>query len=123
MSNLQEIQDELQSKRKELQHELSRIDAAISALSGLGRQTAASASTPALHTGRRILSIGARRRIAAAQRARWAKVWAGKVGAQKKGAASVGSKKPRVMSLDARRRIAAAQRARWAKVRAQKKAA
>jgi hypothetical protein len=118
MSNLQEIQDELQSKRKELQHELSRIDAAISALSGLGRQTATVSSNGDGHAGRRVLSIGARRRIAAAQRARWAKVRA-----QKKGIAAVGSKKPRVMSLDARRRIAAAQRARWAKVRSQKKAA
>jgi hypothetical protein len=118
MSNLQEIQDELQSKRKELQQELGRIDAAISALSGLGRQSATAVSSPAGHTGRRILSIGARRRIAAAQRARWAKVRA-----QKKGTVLAGPKKHRVMSIDARRRIAAAQRARWAKVRAQKKAA
>ena len=121
MSNLVEIQNELQSKRKELQHELSRIDAAISALSGLSRSSGSVSSTPAGHTGRRILSIGARRRIAAAQRARWAKVRA-----QKKGisvASSSTSKKHRVMSMDARRRIAAAQRARWAKVRAQKKAA
>jgi hypothetical protein len=123
MSNLQEIQDELQSKRKELQHELNRIDAAISALSGLGRPTATVTSAPAAETGRRILSIGARRRIAAAQRARWAKVRAGKTGAPKKEIAVVGQKKTRVMSADARRRIAAAQRARWARVRAQKKAA
>ena len=120
MSNLQEIQDQLQSKRKELQHELSRIDAAISALSGLGRQNGTGSATSVGHTGRRILSIGARRRIAAAQRARWAKVRA-----QKKGVSIVAAspKKHRVMSVDARRRIAAAQRARWAKVRAQKKAA
>jgi hypothetical protein len=119
MPNLLEIQNELQSKRKELQHELSRIDAAISALGGLSRQSATVSSNGAGHAGRRILSLGARRRIAAAQRARWAKVRA-----QKKGAVAAASpKKHRVMSLDARRRIAAAQRARWAKVRAQKKAA
>ena len=118
MPNLLEIQNELQSKRKELQHELSRIDAAISALSGLSRQSATVSSNGAGHPGRRLLSLGARRRIAAAQRARWAKVRA-----QKKGAVAAGPKKHRVMSLDARRRIAAAQRARWAKVRAQKKAA
>ena len=120
MSNLHEIQEELQSKRKELQHELSRIDAAISALNGLGRQGGSGSSTVSSHTGRRILSIGARRRIADAQRARWAKVRA-----QKKGVstAAASPKKHRVMSVDARRRIAAAQRARWAKVRAQKKAA
>jgi len=117
MSNLLQIQNELQAKRKELHQELSRIDAAISALSGIGRSSGASAET--ISTGRRVLSLGARRRIAAAQRARWAKVRA-----QKKGTAAVaGSKPARVMSLGARRRIAAAQRARWAKVRAQKKAA
>jgi len=70
MSNLVEIQNELQSKRKELQHELGRIDAAISALSGLSRQSVTASSNGAGPTGRRILSIGARRRIAAAQRAR-----------------------------------------------------
>jgi hypothetical protein len=118
MSNLVEIQNELQSKRKELQHEISRVDAAISALSGLNRQSVTVNSNGAGQTGRRILSIGARRRIAAAQRARWAKVRA-----QKKGTAASSPKKQRVMSLDARRRIAAAQRARWAKVRSQKKAA
>jgi hypothetical protein len=118
MSNLVEIQNELQTKRKELQHEISRIDAAISALSGLSRQSVTASSNGASQTGRRVLSIGARRRIAAAQRARWARVRA-----QKKGSAAASPKKQRVMSLDARRRIAAAQRARWAKVRSQKKAA
>jgi hypothetical protein len=117
MSNLLQIQNDLQAKRKELQYELTRIDAALSALSGLGRSGSATAAINP--TGRRVLSLGARRRIAAAQRARWAKVRA-----QKKGMSNSISPKPaRVMSIGARRRIAAAQRARWAKVRAQKKAA
>jgi hypothetical protein len=117
MSNLIEIQNELQSKRKELHYELNRIDAAITALSGLSGHSSKSASASV--TPRRVLSLGARRRIAAAQRARWAKVRA-----QKKTAVVATSAKPRrILSLSARRRIAAAQRARWAKVRAQKKAA
>jgi hypothetical protein len=117
MSNLVEIQNELQSKRKELHYELNRIDAAISALSGLnGSKSATAASGSRQH---RVLSVDARRRIAAAQRARWAKVRAQK----KTGTASPTVKPRRVMSISARRRIAAAQRARWAKVRAQKKAA
>ena len=120
MSNLLQIQNELQAKRKELHQELSRIDAAISALQGIGRNVRASSPEAVASTGRRVLSLGARRRIAAAQRARWAKVRA-----QKKGSpVAVASAKPaRVMSLGARRRIAAAQRARWAKFRSQKKAA
>jgi hypothetical protein len=58
---------------------------------------------------KRTMSLAARRKIAAAARARWAKV---------KGTAP----KKRTMSLAARRKIAAAARARWAKVRAAKKA-
>jgi hypothetical protein len=119
MSNLVEIQNELQSKRKELHHELNRIDAAITALSGLNSHSSKAGSTTAGSKPRRVLSLGARRRIAAAQRARWAKVRA-----QKKAGSTTTSPKPRrVLSLGARRRIAAAQRARWAKVRAEKKAA
>ena len=63
--------------------------------------------------GRRRMSAEARARIAAAQRARWAKV---------RGTAPKlqSGKKRRTMSAAARARIAAAQRARWAKVRAGK---
>jgi hypothetical protein len=62
------------------------------------------------------MSAKGRARIAAAQRARWAKV-----NGQKK---VVPIAKPkRTMSASARRKIAAAQRKRWAKVRAKKKAA
>jgi hypothetical protein len=119
MSNLVEIVNELHSKRKELHHELNRIDAAISALSGLNSQSGKAALVTTNSAPRRGLSLNARRRIAAAQRARWAKVRA-----QKKGVSLVAGPKPRrVLSVSARNRIAAAQRARWAKVRAQKKAA
>jgi len=52
------------------------------------------------------MSAAGRARIAAAQRARWAKV--------------KGMPKKRTMSASARRKIAAAQRARWAKVKAAK---
>ena len=122
MANLTEIQNELQSKRRELQQELHQIEAAITALSGLGGAGSRVVKTAAVTAGtgmRRVLSLGARRRIAAAQRARWAKVRAEKKG----GLVVVAKTKRRVMSADARRRIAISQKARWAKVRAQKKAA
>ena len=64
---------------------------------------------------KRTMSLAARRKIAAAARARWAKV----KGTAKKAKAAP---KKRTMSLAARRKIAAAARARWAKVRAAKKA-
>ncbi len=63
---------------------------------------------------RRTLSAAARKRISAAQKARWAKR------ASSAGATSTARPKRR-MSAAARRRIAAAQRARWARLRAEKK--
>jgi hypothetical protein len=64
------------------------------------------------------MSAAGRARIAAAQRARWAKV------KEKNNKVNVVTMpKKRTMSAAARRKIAAAQRARWAKTKAAKKAA
>jgi hypothetical protein len=59
---------------EQLKHERDKLDRAIVALTGV----AGSNSSNNAGKGRRILSIAARRRIAAAQRARWAKVRAKK---------------------------------------------
>ena len=61
--------------------------------------------------GRRTMSASARARIAAAQKARWAKVKG------KSGAKSAAAPK-RKMSAAARAKIAAAAKARWAKAKA-----
>ena len=61
--------------------------------------------------GKRTMSASARARIAAAQRARWAKVKG------KNGVSSSGGSR-RKMSPAARAKIAAAARARWAKAKA-----
>lgn len=98
----------LRSERDRLQKDLSRLNAAITALDGAigsGRSTA---------NKRPKLSAAGRARIAAAQRSRWAKVRAR--GAQKQNVVSMPKRK--TMSAAARKKIAAAQRARWAKVRA-----
>ena len=63
--------------------------------------------------GRRVLSPAARAKIAAAQRARWAK-YRGSVVAKP-------AKRKGVISADGRARIVAAQKARWAKAKAQAK--
>jgi len=91
---------------KELQQERDRLDQAIRVLGSLAVRRDGFGSL-----GRRSrppLSLAARRKIAAAQRARWAKVRSGNSGKAHPG--------KRVMSIAARRN-AAAQRARWAKVR------
>jgi hypothetical protein len=90
---------------KQLEAERDRIDSAIKALRGLGQTSPG--SQPKRH-----ISAAGRARIAAAARARWAKV----KGQQKVvpiGQAGKGGK--RTMSAAARRKIAASQRARWAK--------
>lgn len=102
---------------QQLKTERARLDSAIAVLQG-----GSTASVRAGRRGPRHMSPEARKRIAAAQRKRWAKVKGQSAGsAQTTSAASVPQKKARGLSQEARARIAAAQRARWAKVRAQKK--
>lgn len=96
---------------EQLKRERKQLDRAIAALSGI-----TSRGTSNERHGVRRMSLAARRRIAAAQRARWAKAKASSTG--QKVVAMPRKKRP--MSAAARRRIAAAQRARWAKVRAKK---
>jgi hypothetical protein len=68
MANIESIVQQLRQER-------DRLDAAIRALTSLGggRTGQNSASTGAAPK-RRTLSVAARRKIAAAQRARWAKI-------------------------------------------------
>src|SRR3954467_4356426 len=89
---------------RELQQERSRIDQAIQALTSLNGSTVKVA--PA-----RTMSASARRRIAAAQRARWAK----RKGTQ---SAPATARPKRRISPAGIARIRAAAKARWAKVRA-----
>lgn len=88
-------------------------------LRGIGAALAAFGKAYGKGTGTRKLSASARARIAAAQRARWAKVRE-KAGAEQK---VVPIRGKRTLSTAARKKIAAAQRARWAKAKAGKKTA
>jgi hypothetical protein len=115
MSELGAVVEQLQRRRSDLAIEMKQLDQAITALSkvsGGGNSQKHSSQGP-----KRILSAAARRKIAAAQRARWAKV-------RGNGNQNIVSMPRKTMSAAARRKIAAAQRARWAKVKAaQKKSA
>jgi hypothetical protein len=88
-------------------------------LHGIGAALAAFGKAYGKRTGKRKLSTAARERIAAAQKARWAK-FRKSATAQAKGVPIRGK---RTLSAAARRKIAAAQRARWARVKAGKKTA
>jgi hypothetical protein len=92
----------------QLKQEHTALSKAIAALEGVTNNGSAPRS------GRPGISAAGRQRIAAAQRARWAKV-KGRKGV------SIATRK-RTMSPAARRKIAAAQKARWAKLRRAQKA-
>jgi len=68
MTDLTAVLPQLELERTRLASQLAKLNIAISALNGTGA-----------HETRRALSAPARARIAAAQRARWAKVKRGKV--------------------------------------------
>jgi hypothetical protein len=81
MVNVSQILNQLQARRREAETELSSLDAAIRALRGLNSNRAGQTASSFSRT-RRTMSVAARKRIAAAQRARWA-AWKAK---QKKAA-------------------------------------
>jgi len=111
MANFAGVVQQLRRERDQAARTVEQLDAALAALTGVSGSRTGTRSR---------LSMAARARIAAAQRARWAKVRAN--GGQKRNVIPMPKKK--TMSAAARRKIAAAQRARWAKVKAgQKKTA
>ena len=69
MSNVTQVLANLQDERKRMQLEIRGLDQAIGVLKRLVGRSQAGAMAP-----KRRLSLAARRRIAAAQRLRWAKV-------------------------------------------------
>ena len=119
MSNLTNALQELRAERREAQSQVEKLDKTISAIESLD----GSGPTGKASQGTRIISAASRRKMALAQKARWAKVRKESqpvvVAAKTTGSAPV----KRTMSASARRKIAAAQRARWAKVKGQRKKA
>lgn len=104
MGSMSKVVKQLDKERKRLANELHKVTAALTAFGKVYLDGAKPIRK------KRTISAAGRKRIAAAQRARWAK--------QKQ------AEKPRrTMSASARRKIAAAQRARWAKAKAQRKKA
>ena len=117
MSDFATVVSQLQQKRKEAQQDVRRLDKAISVLKKLVSISVDGTRATAMRS--RKMSAAARRRIAQAQKARWA-AWRNESKPTSSGRMTAPK---RTMSLAARRRIAAAQRARWAKFRQEKKAA
>ena len=91
----------LKQERDRVERQLSGLNAALTAFAAVYGGAATN--------GKRQISTAGKKRIAAAQRARWAKA---------RGESAATPK--RTMSAASRRKIAAAQRARWAKFRKSK---
>jgi len=108
ISGLQSVVSQLRKERTNLVNQLRHVDAALAVL---GKLNGGSVYTPPRH---RKMSAAARARIAAAQRARWAKVKG-----QRK-VVSIAPKRRRI-SPAGLARIRAATKARWAKWRAAQK--
>src|ERR1700687_3363130 len=98
MPNVSSIVKQLKQERDRVRKQLLGLERALTAFA-----SAYSGTKPSRK--RRQMSAKARAKIAAAQRAPWAKV---------RGKAKVATPK-RTMSASSRRKIATAQRARWAK--------
>jgi hypothetical protein len=102
MSNLNSVLAQLEQERNRLTSQIEALSRAISTLDGT-------------RGARGTMSTAGRARIAAAQRARWAKA--------KEKVVSINSGKRPKMSAAAKARIRAAQKARWAKWRKANKSA
>jgi hypothetical protein len=119
MSNLENALKELREKRGKAQIEIDKLDQVISGIESLhGAGVLHKSSQPS-----RVISLASRRKMALAQKARWASL-------RKQSQPAVGSAKTtssapakRKISAAGRKRIAEATRARWAKFRAAKKKA
>jgi len=118
MGNLASALQQLRAERRVAQLQVEKLDQAISVIESLnGSGASRIANQPT-----RIISAASRRKMAQAQRARWAKA--------RKESQPIALAKPtasapvkRTMSAAARRKIAAFQKARWAKLKAQQKKA
>jgi phage major head subunit gpT-like protein len=111
MPNLENALQELREEHKQAQLRAEKLYQAISVIESLnGTGVSRKATRPT-----RIVSAASRRKMAQAQRARWARVKAHNV-------IPIASRRGKhTISAAGRKRIAAAQRARWAKVKAAKK--
>jgi hypothetical protein len=117
MSNLDNALRELRQKRSQAQIEIDKLDQIISGIESLNGTSVAPGKTG---QPKRIISLASRRKMALAQKARWAGI---RKSESATGKTSIAAPVKRTMSASARRKIAAAQRARWAKIRAAEKKA
>ena len=114
MANLTSALQQLRAEQQEAQLHVEKLGRAISVIESLNGTGGSRKSTRPT----RIVSAASRRKMAQAQRARWAKT---RKASQPVATGLMVVK--RTISAAGRKRIAAAQRARWARLKAGKKSA
>ena len=119
MSNLDNALRELREKRSQSQIEIEKLDQIIAGIESLNGAGAVVPSKTAQL--KRIISAASRRKMALAQKARWASIRKGSQPVVAKSTASAPAK--RKISAAGRKRMGEASRARWAALRAAKKKA
>jgi hypothetical protein len=119
MSNLENALKELREKRSKTRIEIEKLDQIISGIESLNGTAVLHQPTQPI----RIVSAASRRKMALAQKARWASVRKQSQPAAAVAKTTSSTPAKRTMSVAARKKIAATQKARWAKIRAAKKAA
>jgi phosphopantothenoylcysteine synthetase/decarboxylase len=128
MSGLTNPLQELRTERSKAQAQVEKLDRAISVMKLLKGSEPSSVrkssgrSHPATRPVR-VISAASRRKMAKAQKARWAKVRNGAQPAKEATKKVASTPAKRTLSAAARKKIAAFQRARWAKLKAGKTAA
>ena len=119
MGNLSSALQQLRTERKQAQARVESIDQAITVIESLnGSGTLGSTNQPS-----RVISKASRRKMALAQRARWARARNGSRPVAVIAKTTRSAPVKHTMSAAARRKIAAFQKARWAKLKAQQKKA
>jgi hypothetical protein len=121
MSNLENALRELRGKRNRAQEEVEKLNQIISGIESLNGT--GPAAPPMTVQPKRIISLASRRKMALAQKARWANLRkkSQPIAVVAKTAGSTPAK--RKISVAGRKKMAAASRARWAAFRAAKKKA
>ena len=117
MSNLEKALRELREKRSRAHEEIAKLDEIIAGIESLNGASAAPSKTD---QPKRTVSAASRRKMALAQKARWA-------GVKKESRPVIATTTElapakRKISAAARKKMAAGQKARWAKIRAEQKA-
>jgi hypothetical protein len=119
MSNLENALKEFREKRSRAQIEIEKLDQIIFGIESLNGSVALHKPSQPI----RIISAASRRKMALAQRKRWASLRKQSQPAVAVMKTTSSAPAKRTMSVAARRKIAATQKARWAKIRAQQKKA